>query len=136
VGSGPAPCIDALGHEVRPMAAKYVSPFCLKQKNSYNDARTIAEAVHGPPSVIVPISGLHRARAISTQVIECFTPALCGAQQVTPTMSQSRMWSCAAETAHLSAQHVLSQTLVIPRWRHVSPAIGRLARAIVLQCAP
>jgi hypothetical protein len=59
-----------------------------------------------------------------------------GAQQVTPTMSQSRMWWCAAETAHLSAQHVLSQTLVIPRWRHVSPAIGRLARAIVLQCAP
>jgi hypothetical protein len=38
--------------------------------------------------------------------------------------------------AHLSAQHVLSQTLVIPHWGHVFPAIGRLVRVIVLQCTP
>jgi hypothetical protein len=39
VGWGPAPRIDALGHELRPMAAKYVRPFCLKQKNNYNALR-------------------------------------------------------------------------------------------------
>jgi len=37
--------VQALGHDVRLMAAKYVRPFCRKQKNDFNDAQAIAEAV-------------------------------------------------------------------------------------------
>jgi transposase len=40
--------VDALGHDVRLMAAKYVRPFCRKQKNDFNDAQAIAEAVTRP----------------------------------------------------------------------------------------
>ena len=31
--------VEALGHDVRLMAAKYVRPFCRKQKNDFNDAQ-------------------------------------------------------------------------------------------------
>jgi transposase len=41
--------LDALGHDVCLMAAKYVRPFCRKQKNDFNDAQAIAEAVTRPP---------------------------------------------------------------------------------------
>lgn len=34
--------LQALGHDVRLMAAKYVRPFCRKQKNDFNDAHGIA----------------------------------------------------------------------------------------------
>jgi transposase len=37
--------VEALGHDVRLMAAKYLRPFCRKQKNDFNDAQAIAEAV-------------------------------------------------------------------------------------------
>jgi transposase len=40
--------VEALGHDVRLMAAKYVRPFCRKQKNDFNDAQAIAEAVTRP----------------------------------------------------------------------------------------
>jgi transposase len=53
------PCVGAhhlgrravvLGHDVRLMTAKFVRPFCRKQKNDFNDAQAIAETVTRPTS--------------------------------------------------------------------------------------
>jgi transposase len=60
----------ALGHDVRVMAAKYVRPFCRKQKNDFNDAQAIAEAVTRPTVRYVALKtpdqldlqALHRVR--------------------------------------------------------------------------
>ena len=62
--------LDAFGHDVRLMAAKYVRPFCRKQKNDFNDAQAIAEAVTRPTSRFVALKtpaqldlqALHRVR--------------------------------------------------------------------------
>ncbi len=62
--------IEALGHDVRLMAAKYVRPFCRKQKNDFNDAQAIAEAVTRPTVRYVALKtpaqldlqALHRVR--------------------------------------------------------------------------
>src|SRR5262245_33631932 len=62
--------LQGLGHDVRLMAAKYVRPFCRKQKNDFNDAAAIAEAVTRPTVRYVALKtpeqldlqGLHRVR--------------------------------------------------------------------------
>jgi len=62
--------VAALGHDVRLMAAKYVRPFCCKQKNDFNDAQAIAEAVTRPTVRYVALKtpaqldlqALHRVR--------------------------------------------------------------------------
>src|SRR5215813_4858138 len=62
--------VEALGHDVRLMAAKYVRPFCRKQKNDFNDAQAIAEAVTRPTVRCVALKtpaqldlqALHRVR--------------------------------------------------------------------------
>src|SRR5499426_1980412 len=62
--------VEALGHDVRLMAAKYVRPFCRKQKNDFNDAEAIAEAVTRPTTRYVALKtpeqldlqALHRVR--------------------------------------------------------------------------
>jgi transposase len=62
--------LKALGHDVRLMAAKYVRPFCRKQKNDFNDAEAIAEAVTRPTVRFVALKSpeqldlqaLHRVR--------------------------------------------------------------------------
>jgi transposase len=62
--------LQALGHDVRLMAAKYVRPFCRKQKNDFNDAHAIAEAVTRPTIRYVALKtpeqldlqALHRVR--------------------------------------------------------------------------
>jgi transposase len=62
--------LQALGHDVRLMAAKYVRPFCRKQKNDFNDAQAIAEAVTRPTVRYVALKtpeqldlqALHRVR--------------------------------------------------------------------------
>src|SRR5262245_20450053 len=62
--------VEALGHDVRLMAAKYVRPFCRKQKNDFNDAQAIAEAVTLPTVRYVALKtpaqldlqALHRVR--------------------------------------------------------------------------
>jgi transposase len=62
--------VAALGHDVRLMAAKYVRPFCRKQKNDFNDAQAIAEAVTRPTVRYVALKtpaqldlqALHRVR--------------------------------------------------------------------------
>src|SRR5215475_10032658 len=62
--------VEALGHDVRLMAAKYVRPFCRKQKNDFNDAHAIAEAVTRPTVRCVALKtpaqldlqALHRVR--------------------------------------------------------------------------
>jgi transposase len=62
--------VEALGHDVRLMAAKYVRPFCRKQKNDFNDAQAIAEAVTRPTVRYVALKtpaqldlqALHRVR--------------------------------------------------------------------------
>lgn len=62
--------LKALGHDVRLMAAKYVRPFCRKQKNDFNDAEAIAEAVGRPTVRFVALKSpeqldlqaLHRVR--------------------------------------------------------------------------
>jgi transposase len=62
--------LQTLGHDVRLMAAKYVRPFCRKQKNDFNDALAIAEAVTRPTVAYVALKtpeqldqqALHRVR--------------------------------------------------------------------------
>jgi transposase len=62
--------LQAAGHDVRLMAAKYVRPFCRKQKNDFNDAQAIAEAVTRPTVRYVALKtperldlqALHRVR--------------------------------------------------------------------------
>jgi transposase len=62
--------LQALGHDVRLMAAKYVRPFCRKQKNDFNDAEAISEAVTRPTVRYVALKtpeqldlqALHRVR--------------------------------------------------------------------------
>jgi len=62
--------LKSLGHDVRLMAAKCVRPFCRKQKNDFNDAEAIAEAVTRPTTRYVALKtpeqldlqALHRVR--------------------------------------------------------------------------
>jgi len=45
----------ALGHDARLMPAKYVRPYAKGQKNDFNDAEAIAEAVTRPTMKFVPV---------------------------------------------------------------------------------
>jgi transposase len=62
--------LTALGHDVRLMPAKYVRPYAKGQKNDFNDAEAIAEAVQRPTMKFVAIKSaeqldlqaLHRVR--------------------------------------------------------------------------
>ncbi len=45
----------ALGHDARLMPAKYVRPYAKGQKNDFNDAEAIAEAVGRPTMKFVPV---------------------------------------------------------------------------------
>lgn len=47
--------LTALGHDARLMPAKYVRPYARGQKNDFNDAEAIAEAVQRPTMKFVPI---------------------------------------------------------------------------------
>jgi len=61
----------ALGHDARLMPAKYVRPYAKGQKNDFNDAEAIAEAVQRPTMKFVAtktvdqldLQALHRVRA-------------------------------------------------------------------------
>lgn len=50
----------ALGHEVRLIAPQYVKPYVKGNKNDYNDAEAIAEAVQRPTMRFVPIKSVER----------------------------------------------------------------------------
>ena len=60
----------ALGHDARLMPAKYVRPYAKGQKNDFNDAEAIAEAVLRPTMKFVPVKSgeqldlqaMHRVR--------------------------------------------------------------------------
>src|ERR1700755_323933 len=60
----------SLGHDARLMPAKYVRPYSKGQKNDFNDAEAIAEAVQRPTMRFVPtktaeqldLQALHRVR--------------------------------------------------------------------------
>jgi transposase len=62
--------LKALGHDVRLMPAKYVRPYAKGQKNDFNDAEAIAEAVQRPTMKFMAIKtaeqldlqALHRVR--------------------------------------------------------------------------
>jgi transposase len=62
--------LKALGHDARLMPAKYVRPYAKGQKNDFNDAEAIAEAVQRPTMKFVAtktadqldLQALHRAR--------------------------------------------------------------------------
>src|SRR6476620_10715534 len=62
--------LKALGHDARPMPAKYVRPYSKGQKNDYRDAEAIAEAVQRPTMKFVAtktadqldLQALHRVR--------------------------------------------------------------------------
>jgi transposase len=45
----------AAGHDVRLMPPQYVRPFVKSQKNDYQDAEAIAEAVQRPTMRFVPL---------------------------------------------------------------------------------
>ncbi|KVQ98666.1 transposase [Burkholderia ubonensis] len=61
---------QGFGHDVRLLPAQYVKPFVKSQKNDFNDAQAIAEAVRLPTMRFVPlkseeqmdVQALHRAR--------------------------------------------------------------------------
>jgi len=63
--------LAALGHDARLMPAKYVRPYAKGQKNDFNDAEAIAEAVQRPTMKFVAtktvdqldLQALHRVRA-------------------------------------------------------------------------
>ena len=63
--------LAALGHDTRLMPAKYVRPYARGQKNDFNDAAAIAEAVQRPTMKFVAtktaeqldLQALHRVRA-------------------------------------------------------------------------
>ena len=63
--------LNALGHDVRLLPAKYVQPFLKGHKNDYRDAEAIAEAVQRPTMSFVAtktpdqmdLLALHRVRA-------------------------------------------------------------------------
>ncbi len=46
----------ALGHDARRMPAKYVRPYARGQKNDFNDAEAIAEAVPRPTMKFVTVA--------------------------------------------------------------------------------
>ncbi len=52
--------IEALGHEVKLIAPQYVKPFVKGNKNDYNDAEAIAEAVQRPTMRFVPIKSVEQ----------------------------------------------------------------------------
>ena len=62
--------LSALGHDARLMPAKYVRPYAKGQKNDFNDAEAIAEAVQRPTMKFVAtktaeqldLQALHRVR--------------------------------------------------------------------------
>src|ERR1700756_5599092 len=62
--------LASLGHDARLMPAKYVRPYSKKQKNDFNDAEAIAEAVQRPTMKFVAtktaeqldLQALHRVR--------------------------------------------------------------------------
>src|SRR5437763_874519 len=62
--------LKALGHDARLMPAKYVRPYAKGQKNDFNDAEAIAEAVQRPTMKFVAtktadqldLQALHRVR--------------------------------------------------------------------------
>jgi len=40
--------VEACGHDVRWMAAKYVRPVCRSQRNGFNDQQAMPRPSHGP----------------------------------------------------------------------------------------
>jgi transposase len=62
--------LASLGHDARLMPAKYVRPYSKGQKNDFNDAEAIAEAVQRPTMKFVAtktaeqldLQALHRVR--------------------------------------------------------------------------
>src|ERR1700727_4061932 len=77
--------LRALGHDARLMPAKYVRPYSKGQKNDFNDAEAIAEAVQRPTMKFVAtktadqldLQALHRVRvggaahSIRTRLVVC-----------------------------------------------------------------
>ena len=53
--------LAALGHEVRLIPAKYVTPFLKGHKNDYRDAEAIAEAVQRPTMRFVALKALNNS---------------------------------------------------------------------------
>src|SRR6202163_49387 len=64
--------LGSLGHDARVMPAKYVRPYSKGQKNDFNDAEAIAEAVQRPTMKFVAtktaeqldLQALHRVRVL------------------------------------------------------------------------
>jgi transposase len=52
--------MKALGHEVKLIAPQYVKPYVKGNKNDYNDAEAIAEAVQRPTMRFVPIKSVEQ----------------------------------------------------------------------------
>ncbi len=50
----------ALGHQVKLIAPQYVKPYVKGNKNDYNDAEAIAEAVQRPNMRFVPIKSIEQ----------------------------------------------------------------------------
>jgi transposase len=53
--------LASLGHDARLMPAKYVRPYSKGQKNDFNDAEAIAEAVQRPTMKFVATKNAHVA---------------------------------------------------------------------------
>jgi len=55
-----ARAFQRLGHEVKLMAPHYVKPYVKSNKNDYNDAEAICEAVQRPTMRFVPVKSLEQ----------------------------------------------------------------------------
>jgi transposase len=64
-----ARCLQAFGHDVRLMGAKFVIPYRTNQKNDGNDAEAICEAVGRPKTRFVPIKSVEQQAILTVHRI-------------------------------------------------------------------
>ena len=62
--------LDALGHDVRLIPAKYVRPFLKGHKNDYRDAEAIAEAVQRPTMRFVALKSTAELSPLLLRLLE------------------------------------------------------------------
>jgi transposase len=111
----------ALGHSVRLMAAKFVTPYRKSGKNDGNDAEAICEAVTRPNMRFVPIKSTEQQALLTVhRVRQGFV------EQRTTTINRIR--GLLAEFGHVLPQHAVEVRRQLPALLEHLPALA--ARAL------
>jgi len=92
--------LASLGHDARLMPAKYVRPYSKGQKNDFNDAEAIAEAVQRPTMKFVATRP--RSNWICRRCIGCAS-GWCRNAPASPTRSAPSCWNAGSPCARVSA---------------------------------